>query len=70
VIVEIRQQSGRASVRLDNGYGAGIKEGDTDTLRAAEMARDARVRVELVVKPPSDPAKFLPRILSIKSVTA
>lgn len=52
-------------IKLDTGFQAATK--DEAIVRAAQMAKDGSLRVELVTKPPRDP-KYAPVVIEIKAV--
>lgn len=64
VVVDIVPRAGGVILKLDTGFQAAAK--DEAVIRAAQMAKDGEQRVELVVKPSSDPKKYAPVVTEIK----
>lgn len=56
--------NGASGVRLSTGFYAATK--DEAIIRGAQMAKEAGLRVELVVRPAKDPTKFAPTLLEVK----
>jgi phage recombination protein Bet len=67
LIVDVVERPNGALVKLDTGFQAATK--DEAIVRGAIMARDAKLRIELVVKPPRDP-KYAAIITEVKPAEA
>lgn len=65
VIVDVLPRQGGVIIKLDTGFQAAAK--DDGIIRGANLARDQKMRVELIVKPPRDP-KFAPMVIEIRPV--